>query len=81
MKVTFRASPELLRIGEIGESIVDAEDPFRLAIVDRVSRHYGAATPTPRARSRCRRFFHRAHYMSLATATLVRMTYTREALR
>jgi len=29
MQITFRASPELLKVGEIGESIVEADDSFR----------------------------------------------------
>lgn len=29
MQITFRASPELLKVGEIGESIVKADDSFR----------------------------------------------------
>ena len=32
MRVTFKASPELLRIGEIGESIVDADEDVRKQI-------------------------------------------------
>ncbi len=37
MQVTFKASPELLKVGDIGESIAEADDAFRLAIVNRVS--------------------------------------------
>lgn len=37
MQITFRASPELLKVGEIGESIVGGDDTLRLAIINRVA--------------------------------------------